>query len=172
MWPWLPLRVSFTKICVISRPGCQGRNIVRWRRGEEASLAPPCSNVRSFGSKCTVLKKILVTFLGLFGVPRSHRRPHGDPEPGVLRPPWAPRYVPAGCLGLRMKNHMKSVFFWGDIFTCSFKARQIFKDKIRAIYYVWLDNTHCLSIFLFLFLVILTILRGPNRDLYQHFFSI
>ena len=37
----------------------QGRNEVTWRLGQEASLAPPCSNLRSFGSKCTVLKKVL-----------------------------------------------------------------------------------------------------------------
>jgi len=34
----------------------QGRNDVRWRLGQETSLAPPCSNLRSFGSKCTILK--------------------------------------------------------------------------------------------------------------------
>ena len=45
----------------------QGRNEVRWRPGQEASSTPPCSNLRSFGSKCTVLKKIFVTLLGLFG---------------------------------------------------------------------------------------------------------
>jgi len=30
-------------------------------------MAPPCSNLRSFRSKCTILKKLLVTLLGLFG---------------------------------------------------------------------------------------------------------
>jgi len=35
---------------------CWGRNEVRWRPGQEASLAPPCSHLRSFGSKCTALK--------------------------------------------------------------------------------------------------------------------
>jgi len=33
----------------------------RQRPGQEASLAPPCSNLRSLGSTCTVLKKVLVT---------------------------------------------------------------------------------------------------------------
>jgi len=33
--------------------------------GQEASLASPCSNLMSFGSQCSVLKKVLVT-LGLF----------------------------------------------------------------------------------------------------------
>jgi len=29
-----------------------GRNEIRWRPGQEASLAPPCSNQRSYGSRC------------------------------------------------------------------------------------------------------------------------
>ena len=71
----------------------QGRNEVRWRPGQEASLAPPCSNLRSFESKSTVLKKVLATLLGLFGARRSHstppaviRRPYSDSVPGVLCP--------------------------------------------------------------------------------------
>jgi len=58
----------------------QERNEVRWRPGQEASLVPPCSNLRSFGSKCTVLKKVLVTLLGLLGERRS------DSAPGTLCP--------------------------------------------------------------------------------------
>jgi len=45
----------------------QGRASVRWRLGQETSLASTCSNLRSSGSKCTVLKKALATLLGLFG---------------------------------------------------------------------------------------------------------
>jgi len=45
----------------------QGRNEVRWRPGQEANLAPLCSSLRSSRSKCTVLNKILVKLLGLFG---------------------------------------------------------------------------------------------------------
>jgi len=52
----------------------QERSEVRWRPGQEASLAPPCSNLRSFGSKCTILKKVLVALLGLFGAPIVTRR--------------------------------------------------------------------------------------------------
>ena len=52
----------------------QGRNEVRWRLGKETSLAPPCLNLRSFGSKCTVLKKVLMTLLWLFK-PRSDSAP-------------------------------------------------------------------------------------------------
>jgi len=32
----------------------QERNEFRWRPGQEASLAPPCSNLSSFGSKSAV----------------------------------------------------------------------------------------------------------------------
>jgi len=47
-------------------PQLQGRNEVRWRPVLQASLAPPCLNLKSFGSKCTSSKKVLVTLLGLF----------------------------------------------------------------------------------------------------------
>jgi len=47
-------------------------NEVRWHPGQKASLALPCSNLRFFGSKCTVLNKLLVTLLGRFGSSRSH----------------------------------------------------------------------------------------------------
>ena len=80
----------------------QGRNEVRWRPGQEAVLAPPCSKLRSFGSECSVLKKVLVKLMGLFGASRSHSaplaviwRPHGDSTPGELRPACPPRYAPA-----------------------------------------------------------------------------
>ena len=53
----------------------QGRNEIRCRPVQEAILAPPCSNVRSFGSKGYVLKKVFVTLLGLFGTPPSHSAP-------------------------------------------------------------------------------------------------
>jgi len=49
----------------------QGRNEIRWRPRQEVSLAPPYLNLRTSGSKCTQLKKILVTLLGLFGALRS-----------------------------------------------------------------------------------------------------
>jgi len=65
----------------------QGRNEVRWRPVKDASLAPPCSNLRSFGSKCTSLKKVLVTLLGPFGVLIVIRRPGNcAPLPPSLRP--------------------------------------------------------------------------------------
>ena len=63
----------------------QGRTDVRWRPGQEIRLAPA-------GSKCTVLKKIFATLLGLFGdlidsasveLPLGtsvHRRSQGGPR--------------------------------------------------------------------------------------------
>ena len=67
----------------------QGHNEVRWRPGQEASLAAPCSNLRSFGSQCTALKKVLATLSGLFGTPILIRHPvHCAP----LDPPG---YAPA-----------------------------------------------------------------------------
>jgi len=65
-----------------------GRYEVRWRPGQEASLAPPCSNLRTFGSKCTVLKQVITTLLGLFGAPGSHS------APGEWSPPCAPLVTP------------------------------------------------------------------------------
>jgi len=78
----------------------QGRNEVWWRPGHKAALAPLCSYLRYFGSKCTVLKKIPTMLLGLFGASRSHlappaviRRPHTDSAPGELCP-LAPLVTP------------------------------------------------------------------------------
>ena len=80
----------------------QRRNEVRRRPGQEASLAPRCSNLRSFGSKCTVLKEVLVTLLGLLYAPRSYSTPpavipspHSDSAPGELGPPCPPSSCPA-----------------------------------------------------------------------------
>jgi len=75
----------------------QGCNEVRLRPGQKASLAPPCSNVKSFGRKFIVLKKVIVKLLGIFGGPSRHlaspaviRRPNNDPAPGELCPPRRP----------------------------------------------------------------------------------
>jgi len=59
-----------------------GRNEVRWCPGQDASLAPPFSNLRSSGSKCTVLKNVRVTLLGFFGAPAVFQRPQSDSAPG------------------------------------------------------------------------------------------
>jgi len=57
----------------------QERAEVRWLPGKETSLAPPCANLGSFGSKCTALEKQLATLLD-FLVPPS------DSAPGALCP--------------------------------------------------------------------------------------
>jgi len=69
----------------------QGYNEVRCRAGQEESMAPLCSNLRAFRSNCTVLKKVLVTLLGLF---RAHYRPHSDSAPGEFTPSVASLVTP------------------------------------------------------------------------------
>ena len=77
---------------IITHVHCaQGRNEVRWRPGQEGSLAPPCSNLRSFGSKCAALKKVLATLLGFFGAPRSDSAPMKLFAPLVM--PLAVQYL-------------------------------------------------------------------------------
>ena len=65
--PALPLENEYFLVLSTITTYEQGRSEVRWRPGQEASVAPPCVNLSSFGSKCTMLKKVLVTLLGLFG---------------------------------------------------------------------------------------------------------
>jgi len=69
-------------------PVQQRRNEVRWRPGQEASFAPPCSSLRSFESKYTALKKALVILLGFSAPPAVAviRRPHSDSTAGELCP--------------------------------------------------------------------------------------
>jgi len=50
-------------------------NEVRWRPAQVTNLAAPYSNLRSFGSKCTVMKKALVAFLRFFSTPSSDLAP-------------------------------------------------------------------------------------------------
>jgi len=92
----------------------QGRNEVRWRPGHITnsapswsnrrphgrSLAPLWSNLSSFESKFTVLKKVLVILLGLFGTSSSNSAPLQwfstsivNWRPGNCAPLAPPRYV-------------------------------------------------------------------------------
>ena len=57
----------------------QGRVEVRWRPGHKRSLAPPCLNLRSFGSKCSVLNKNV-------GYCWDLRRPHWFGTRGIVAP--------------------------------------------------------------------------------------
>ena len=68
--------------------------MVRRRQGQEASLAPPCSNLRLFGRKFAVLKKVLVKLLGFSAPLTVIRRPYNDPAPGELCPPCPPSLRP------------------------------------------------------------------------------
>ena len=72
--------------------GEQGGNEVRWRQGQEASLPTPCSQMRFFESKCTVMKAVRVTLLGLPVPSTVILRPHSDSAPGdrSLLSPLAP----------------------------------------------------------------------------------
>ena len=51
-------RQSFRSAAQILLWLMQGRNEVRWRPGQEASLAPSCSNLKPFGSKFTVFEEV------------------------------------------------------------------------------------------------------------------
>ena len=63
----------------------QGRNEVRWRPGQETSLAPPCSNLRSCLSEVNVLfKKSAYDIVGTFWPPAAIRRPRNC----APFPPW------------------------------------------------------------------------------------
>jgi len=89
----------------------QGRNEVRWRPGQEASLSTPCSNLRYFGSKCSVLKKVLVTILGLFGAPIVTRRPGN--RTALATPRCAPvcMQTHTGKVPLKQKISHASLFY-------------------------------------------------------------
>ena len=69
-------------------PHWQGRNEVRWRPGQDASSAPSFLNLSTSGSKCTVLKNVRVTLLGVFGVSAIIRRPRS-----ISAPPATDIYV-------------------------------------------------------------------------------
>jgi len=87
----LPPIVAITK----SSRGCenrpkdmgwlQGLNEVRWRPGQETSSAPPCSSLKSFGTKCAVVESTC-DIVGTFRRTRSDSAP-----PAVV---WCPGNSP------------------------------------------------------------------------------
>jgi len=97
----------------------QGRKEVGWRPGQEASLAPRCSNLSSVGSKFSVLKKVLVTLLGLFGALIVIRRPRNC-EP--LR--WCIERAGRGLPGTAHKNDHFVRFVTDGIFVTLAKRKR------------------------------------------------
>jgi len=83
-------------VCIFWGTLYQGRGEIRWRLGQETSLAPPCSNVRSFGSKYSLpyWRKNLQHCWD-FSAPPS------DSVPGVLLPP---RFVPSVTLHNKVRK--------------------------------------------------------------------
>jgi len=80
-----------------------GRTEVRWRPGQETSLAPPCSNLRSFGNKCTALKKYLRHCWDLSAPPSVS-------APGALCPLCPPSLRPRLTLQNYIINLLASFF--------------------------------------------------------------
>jgi len=75
----------------------QGRSEVRCCPEQKTSLAPPCSNLRPFGCKYTVLKTKLPTLLRLFGAPI-------DSAPGALCLLFPSHYTAGVTLGDILRN--------------------------------------------------------------------
>jgi len=86
---------SFSSVVRILTPYCRCTTHDRTGRhpGQEANLAPPCSNLRSLGSKCTALRKVHVT-LDFLAPSQSFGAPHSDSTPGELYPPCPPSLRP------------------------------------------------------------------------------
>ena len=78
-----------TAIRLIFRTCSQGHNEVRWRPGQEASLAPPTFEPEVFRKQMHCVDKSSCDIIGIF------RRPRSDLASGELRPPCPPRYAPA-----------------------------------------------------------------------------
>ena len=66
---------------IVSFIGSATYNLSKLHPGQEASLAPPFSNLRTSGSKCTLLKNVHVTLLEFFGIPAIIRRPRSISAP-------------------------------------------------------------------------------------------
>ena len=56
----------------------QRRSEVGWRQGQKTSLAPPCSNRRSFGSKYAVDESTCDIYIGTFRRPPAMIRCQGN----------------------------------------------------------------------------------------------
>jgi len=83
-----PTSAELTHTAIVTRDS-QGHNEVRWRTGARSTFGALMFKPNFFLSKCTVLKKVIVTLLGrLFGTA------HSDSAPKELCTPRPPRYTP------------------------------------------------------------------------------
>jgi len=102
------------------------------------SLASSCSNLRSFGNKCTVLKQVLVTLL-FFSAPHAViSRPHGNSATGEFFP-FSPLITPLPHAFLNCKaastpgHYLKqcfSTFLTHGLFSDQYKPSRT-QDKLR-----------------------------------------
>jgi len=91
----------------------QERAEVGWRPGQETSLAPPCSNIRSFGSKCALLKNCW-----------NFSAPPSDSAPESLCPPCPHRYVPT-----RSKRNLST---WAKLFGAKPRVVKVRRGDCRC----------------------------------------
>ena len=112
----------------------QGRNKVRWHTGQESSFAPPFSNLSSFGSKCTVLKKYLRYCWDFPAPPTVIRRPgNWTPLPPVTPRPldwptesfrWACDNTSIQCGCFFGANWRRSTLFYETQRACATQKKQ------------------------------------------------
>ena len=108
-------RRSYRAIWGLCRQGC---NQVRWRPGQEASLPPQCSNLRSFESECNVGEERTCDIVGTFRRPlQSFGAPRNDSAPNGLCPSCCPSLRPC----LPCKNVRKT---FADIVPSLFRELQ------------------------------------------------
>jgi len=126
--------------------------------GARNKFGAPCSNPRSFGSKCTALKKVLATLLGLFGALRSHlaspaviRRPHSDCRPGncaLLAPfslrPCSRKALDGLCRSMELTN--KSLYFCSEVCVRAGNVKSIFRGYWTTPKMVYDVTTPCHSL--------------------------
>jgi len=88
-------------INTINNSCTQGHNEVRWRPGQEASLAPPMFETEVCRKLMYCIEGSTCDIVGTFQRPHSHSaspavlwHPHSDSAPGELRPPCPPPLRP------------------------------------------------------------------------------
>jgi len=98
--------------------------------GARSKFGPPCSQLRSFGSKCTVFNKIIVTVLGLFGAPAVAWCLHGDSAPGQLYPLAPPSF--RLCVWVCLCLFMYSFFSFSRVSPLFDQRRSCFSRSNRS----------------------------------------